>query len=198
MPTLAEAREQENQWFKKTAFWQDLRSPFRNNLGTKRLVQRLEDILSELMSAKYAAPFIFTQLDEVDILRSVPVLGDQIRGLIETTHQDLARLGKRPSDDSVGEVNSLVDLLVRDIENGLERKSREDGNVLYRIEDEAVKLKNELRATCPEFRAWSKNLKDPPSVPPLPEILLDGEPSPTTSVSRGIIFLDDVLERKAR
>ncbi|KAI9465217.1 P-loop containing nucleoside triphosphate hydrolase protein [Lactarius psammicola] len=157
-----------------------LPKPFHNHLGTKKLVQRLEDILSELMS------------------NIVPELGSQIRDLIESANQELARLGKRPSDDSVGEINSLVDQLVRDIEGGVERKLREDGNVLYRIEDEAVKLKNELRATCPEFRAWNKNLKDPPEVTPLPELLLDDDPPPATSATRRVIFLDDVVERKAR
>ena len=110
----------------------------------------------------------------------------------------MAYLGKRPSDDSVGEINSLIDQLVRDIENGVEQKTRGDGNVLYRIEDEAVKFKNELRATCPEFRAWSKDLKEQPSVTPLPDLFIEGDSPPATSVNREVIFLDDVLDRKAQ
>ncbi|KAH9007592.1 P-loop containing nucleoside triphosphate hydrolase protein [Lactarius deliciosus] len=180
VPPLAEARVQEDLWFKKTSTWGELPRTFHNRLGTKKLVQHLEEILSGLMS------------------ENVPELGTQIQNLIENTNQELARLGKRPSDDSVGEISSLVDQLVRDIEAAVERKSREDGNILYRIEDEAVKFKNELRATCPEFRAWNKNLKKPPSVKPLPELLLDGDPQLDASVKREVIFLDDVLEKKAR
>ncbi|KAH9024286.1 P-loop containing nucleoside triphosphate hydrolase protein [Lactarius hengduanensis] len=170
----------EDLWFKKTSTWRELPRTFHNRLGTKKLVQHLEEILSDLMS------------------ENVPELGTQIRDLIENTNQELARLGKRPSDDGVGEISSLVDQLVRDIEAAVERKSREDDNILYRIEDEAVKFKNELRATCPEFRAWRKDLKKPPSVKPLPELLLDGDPPLDTSVNREVIFLDDVLEKKAR
>ncbi|KAI9441569.1 P-loop containing nucleoside triphosphate hydrolase protein [Lactarius indigo] len=180
VPSLVEAREQEDQWFTKTSIWRELPRSFQSRLGTKKLVQRLEEILSDLMSD------------------NVPELGDQIRDLIESTNQELAQLGKRPSDDSVGEISSLVDQLVRDIEAAVERKSREDGDILYRIEDEAAKFKNEVRATCPEFRAWNKNLQKPPIVKPLPELLLDGDPPPDTFVNREVIFLDDVLEKKAR
>jgi len=179
VPSLAEAREQEDHWFKKQPIWRELPRRFQNNLGTKNLVQRLEGILSELMSA------------------SVPELGDQIRDLIENSNQELAALGKQPSDDSVGEINSLIDQLVRDIESGVEQKSRDDRNVLYRIEDGAVKFKNELRATCPEFRAWSKSSKEPPQVTPLPDLFAEDDSPPSTSVNREVIFLDDVLAKKA-
>ncbi|KAF8270217.1 P-loop containing nucleoside triphosphate hydrolase protein [Lactarius quietus] len=175
----ADAREEEDCYFKKISTWRDLPRRFQNRLGTKKLVQHLEEILSNLMSA------------------SVPELGTQIRDLIESTSQELADLGKRPSDDSVGEINSLIDQLVRDIESGVERKSRKDDNVLYRIEDEAVKFKNELRATCPEFRAWSKGLKETPSVKPLPDLFLEVDAPPATSVNREVIFLDEVLDKKA-
>jgi hypothetical protein len=195
MPTLAEAREQEELWFKKTSIWRELSRP--NHLGTTKLVQHLGGILSDLMSTMYATAFIFAGADVIDIVQRVPELGSQIRDLIESTNQELAQLGKRPSDDSVGEINSLIDQLVHDIKSGADRKSRGDGNVLYLIEDEAVKFKNELRATCPEFRAWSKNSKEQPSVTPLPDILLEGD-APATSVTRKVIFLDDVLDMKAQ
>ncbi|KAH8996866.1 P-loop containing nucleoside triphosphate hydrolase protein [Lactarius akahatsu] len=156
-PSLVEAREQEDRWFKKTSTWRELPRTFHNRLGTKKLVQHLEEILSDLMS------------------ENVPELGTQIQNLIENTNQELAQLGQRPSDDSVGEISFPS-----------------------RPIDEAVKFKNELRATCPEFRAWSKDLKKPPTVKPLPELLLDGDPPPDTSVKREVIFLDDVLEKKAR
>jgi hypothetical protein len=118
---------------------------------------------------------------------------------MENTNQELADLGKRPSDDSVGEINSLIDQLVRDIESGVEQKSRADGNVLYRIEEEAVQFKNELRATCPEFRAWNKDSnKKQPSVTPLPDLFLESDSPPATSVNREVIFLDDVLLKKAQ
>lgn len=198
MPTLVEARDQEDQWFGKTSTWRELSRPHRNHLGTTKLVQHLEGILSDLMSARYATAFIFARADVTDIVQSVPELGDQIRELLDSTNQELAQLGKRPSDDSVGEINSLVDQLVRDIESGVERKSREDGNVLYLIEDEAVSFKNELRATCPEFRAWNRNIKEQPSVTPLPDILLEGDAPSATSVTRKVIFLDDILNGKTR
>ena len=107
-------------------------------------------------------------------------------------------MGSPPSGDSVGGVDIIIDQLVGDIEEGIECVSREEGNLVYLIEDEAMRLKSELRATCPEFRAWEKGLEKPPSVPPLPEILLEEGQLPTPGRTRDVIYLDEVLGRKTR
>ena len=75
MPDLAEAREQEDLWFTKTSTWRELPRRFQNNLGTKKLVQRLEVILSDLMSVRYVAAIIFVRTDVIDILQVFPSLG---------------------------------------------------------------------------------------------------------------------------
>ena len=87
-------------------------------------------------------------------------------------------------------------MLFWEIEKGIERVSRQEGNLLYLIEDEALRLKSELRATCPEFRAWDKDLKEPPSVAPFPEILLEKGNFPSPGRTRKVIYLDEVLDRK--
>ncbi|KAI0250038.1 P-loop containing nucleoside triphosphate hydrolase protein [Lactifluus subvellereus] len=181
-PTLVEAREQEDCWFKKERPWYGLPRQAQSHLGTTKLVRHLEDILSNLISLK------------------VPDIIVQVQELAESTTQELNRLGKPPSDDCIGDINSLIDQLVRDVEGGVERRSRDDGNVLYLIEDEAVRFKNELRVTCPEFRAWNKNtvFKDQPSVTRLPELLLEDGELPAADGTRKIIFLDDVLNKKSR
>jgi hypothetical protein len=107
-------------------------------------------------------------------------------------------LGKPPSQDSIGEINSLIDRLVNDIEGGIERRGREDGNLLYLIEGEAVRLKKELRATCPEFRAWKKDSKERQSVVPPPEFLLDEDDPLATTETRQIIYLDEVMDKRTR
>jgi hypothetical protein len=53
-PSLAEAREQEEQWFNKAFVWQGLPQQSRSHLGAKKLVQHLEEILSDLISTAYA------------------------------------------------------------------------------------------------------------------------------------------------
>ena len=53
-PSLEEARDQEDQWFKKTLPWCDLPRQARSHLRTKSLVQQLEVILSGLISKRYA------------------------------------------------------------------------------------------------------------------------------------------------
>jgi hypothetical protein len=132
-------------------------------------------------------------------LRRIPELGQQIRELEEETIRRLELLGKPPSEDSIGEINSLIDRLVDDIEFGIEQRGREAeaGNLLYKIEAEAVKLKKELRGSCPEFRAWGKDDKEPSYVPVLDILLEDGDPL-ANSGSREIIYLDDVIKKRTR
>jgi hypothetical protein len=61
-PTLADVREQEYQWFNKTSIWRGL-GQARSHLGTKRLVRRLEEILSELITTRYATIYFnFSEL----------------------------------------------------------------------------------------------------------------------------------------
>ncbi|KAI9508373.1 hypothetical protein F5148DRAFT_979877, partial [Russula earlei] len=179
-PTLQEARDFEETYFHKSSIWYGLPRQARERLGTKNLVRHLEVILSELISSIL-----------VEIHNQIPELEENAANALE-------KLGKPPSDDSVGEINSLVDQLVRDIEGGIERRSREDGDILRRIEAEAVKFISNLRETCPEFRAWNQDTKDAPSVTPIPELLLeDGAPSVNRD-RRNIIFLDDVVSKKTR
>lgn len=66
MPPLAEAREQEELWFKKTSTWAELP---RNNLGTVNLVRRLEGILSDLMSARCVIANVFARSNVIDIVQ---------------------------------------------------------------------------------------------------------------------------------
>ena len=95
-------------------------------------------------------------------------------------------------------INTLVDQLVSDIRNGMEHVSREEGNVLYRIEEDARRFKSRLRATCPEFRAWNKDTKQPPSFTPLPDLLLEEGEKPAPAGTRKVIFLDEVLQKRTR
>jgi hypothetical protein len=106
-------------------------------------------------------------------------------------------LGKPPSDDSIGEINALIDRLVYDIERGTERRGREEGNLLYLIEEEAVTLKKKLRETCPEFRPWRKD-KQPKSFMSIPDVFLEeGDPAADPE-TREIIYLDNVINKKTR
>jgi len=130
-------------------------------------------------------------------LHRFPDLNQQIRELEEETSIKLELLGKPPSQDSIGEINSLIDRLVNDIESGVERRGREDGNLLHLIEDEAVRLKKELRGTCPEFRAWRKDNKEQPDVP-LPDFLLEEDVPHANAGAREIIYLDDVMDKRTR
>jgi hypothetical protein len=57
------------------------------------------------------------------------------------------------------------------------------------IDDEAVKLKKELREACPEFRAWRRDDKEPSDVA-LPDVLREEGDPITNTGTRNVIHLD--------
>ena len=57
------------------------------------------------------------------------------------------------------------------------------------IDDEAVKLKKELREACPEFRAWRRDDKEPSDVA-LPDVLREEGDHITNTGTRNVIHLD--------
>jgi hypothetical protein len=122
----------------------------------------------------------------------------QIRELEEETTSQLEALGKPPSDDSIGEVNTLIDRLVSGIEVGIERRGREDGNLLYLIEDEAIAMKKKLRGTCPDFRPWREGTDEPSAFIPIPDVLLEEGDPPADKGTREIKYLDDIIKKKTR
>lgn len=84
------------------------------------------------------------------------------------------------------------------IELGIERRGREDGKLLYLIEDEAIVMKKKLRGTCPDFRAWREGTEEPSSFIPIPDILLEEGDPPADKGTREIIYLDNIIKKKTR
>jgi hypothetical protein len=122
----------------------------------------------------------------------------QIRALEEETANELESLGKPPTDDSIGEINALIDRLVSAIDIGIEQRGREDGNLLYLIEDEANAMKKKLRETCPDFRAWREGTEQPSSFIPIPDILLEESDPPADKGTREVVYLDNIVKKKTR
>jgi hypothetical protein len=100
----------------------------------------------------------------------------------------------------------LIDHLVREIECGTVKRAQEEGNIWSLIRDEAVRFKQNLRATCPEFRACNKGaVKDEDQEAiftiPLPELLvMDSERCGPSAPAgrRKIIYLDDVFDKRTQ
>lgn len=122
----------------------------------------------------------------------------QVRGLEDKTSRELESLGKPPSDDSIGEINALIEQLVTGIKVGIEQRGRDEGKLLYLIEDEAIAMKKKLRGTCPDFRAWREGTKEPEPFIPIPDILLEEGDPPADKGTRKIIYLDSIIKQKTR
>jgi len=87
---------------------------------------------------------------------------------------------------------------VNGIEVGIDRRGREDGKLLYLIEDEAIAMKKKLRGTCPDFRAWREDTKEPSPFIPIPDILLEEGDPPADKGTRDVIYLDSIIKKKTR
>jgi hypothetical protein len=84
------------------------------------------------------------------------------------------------------------------IEVAIERRGREEGNLLYLVEDEAIAMKKKLRETCPDFRAWREGTKEPLQFTPIPDILLEEGDPPADEGTREIKYLDEIISKKTR
>lgn len=109
-PTLVHAREQEDQWFNKTSIWHGLPRQARNHLGTKKLVQSLEMILSDLIHSRYAMICIYSTLvvnvTPVEFQRSSSKSGTLKRELSMNwngwaSHRQLIALGRSTPSSTI-------------------------------------------------------------------------------------------------
>jgi len=69
---------------------------------------------------------------------------------------------------------------------------------LYLIEDEAIAMKKKLRGTCPDFRAWREDAKEPSSFTAIPDILLEEGDPPADKGTREIVYLNHIIGKKTR
>ncbi|KAK0460501.1 P-loop containing nucleoside triphosphate hydrolase protein [Desarmillaria tabescens] len=136
--TWAEARTKENEFFSMTAPWADLDPMYQRYLRTVNLVERLSNILSDLISKR------------------LPDIQLELERAVEGTLDQLAKLPKEPSKNPLHEISALLSAFTMDVSKHVEGIPDEEG-ILQSIGPAQERFKRDIRGTAPQFRPFERN-----------------------------------------
>ncbi|KAK0199336.1 P-loop containing nucleoside triphosphate hydrolase protein [Desarmillaria ectypa] len=137
--TWAEARTKENEFFSMTAPWADLDPMYQRYLRTVNLIERLSNILSDLISKR------------------LPNIQLELEHAIEGTLDQLAKLPKEPSKNPLHEISALLSAFTIDVSKHVEGIPDEEG-ILQSIRPAQERFKRDIRGTAPQFRPFERRL----------------------------------------
>ncbi|KAF8957357.1 P-loop containing nucleoside triphosphate hydrolase protein [Flammula alnicola] len=142
--TWAQARQMETDFF-STAPWSDLEEIYRKYLGTGNLVERLSNMLSDLISMR------------------MPQIQDELERSIVHTRELLSRLPPAPSSDPRSGILTLLHKFAQDLGQQIEGvpNSIDDSDVglIQAIRPQQEKFRRAIRATAPNFRPFERNAR---------------------------------------
>ncbi|XP_006461472.1 hypothetical protein AGABI2DRAFT_222252 [Agaricus bisporus var. bisporus H97] len=145
--TWQQARQKEDEFFTATSPWNELEAMYVRYLRTKNLVERLSQVLSDL------------------IAKTLPGIQREIEGMISKTRQQINDLPKPPPANALNEVAKLVKDFDADIRRNIEGVAYKEG-LIQRIRVPAEKFRRVIRKTAPPFLPYNNsgighNLADP-------------------------------------
>ncbi|KAK0499139.1 P-loop containing nucleoside triphosphate hydrolase protein [Armillaria luteobubalina] len=139
--TWAEARTKENEFFSMTTPWAELDPMYQRYLRTVNLVERLSNILSDLISKR------------------LPDIQLELERAIEGTLDQLVKLPKEPSKNPLHEISALLSAFTVDVSKHVEGIPDEHG-ILQMIRPAQEQFKRDIRGTVPQFRPFERKLAD--------------------------------------
>ncbi|KJA28733.1 hypothetical protein HYPSUDRAFT_61585 [Hypholoma sublateritium FD-334 SS-4] len=136
--TWAQARQSEVNFFASTAPWSDIGESYSKYLGTSNLVQRLTDILSELIATR------------------VPQISKELQRSIEEIRGSIATLPSPPTSDPRSDILTLLhtfvqaaSLQIQGVPDGVGSATKP--GLIQAIRPEQEKFKRAIRVTAPCF-----------------------------------------------
>ncbi|KAF6746771.1 P-loop containing nucleoside triphosphate hydrolase protein [Ephemerocybe angulata] len=146
--TWDDARKREDDYFSMTSPWNELDSIYLKYLRTKNLVDRLSNVLSDL------------------IAKRLPEIQDELDKTIIKTRQALHSLPRPPSSDPVNEIANMLYEFTADLHQHIDGVPGDDG-LLQTIRPVQDRFRQAIRGTAPEFipferaKAANKRLEPP-------------------------------------
>ncbi|PBK85320.1 hypothetical protein ARMGADRAFT_1169624 [Armillaria gallica] len=137
--TWADARRKENEFFSMTTPWAELDPVYQRYLRTVNLVERLSNILSDLISKR------------------LPDIQLELERTIEGTLDQLVKLPKEPSKNPLHEISALLSAFTVDVSKHVEGIPDEEG-ILQMIRPAQEQFKRDIRGTVPQFRPFERRL----------------------------------------
>ncbi|KAK0229833.1 P-loop containing nucleoside triphosphate hydrolase protein [Armillaria nabsnona] len=174
--TWAEARTRENEFFSMTTPWAELDPMYQRYLRTVNLVERLSNILSDLISKR------------------LPNIQMELEHAIEGTLQQLAKLPKEPPKNPLHEISALLSEFAMDVSRHVEGIPDEEG-ILQMIRPAQENFKRAIRGTAPQFRPFERNLAGTRTLP-APTFLDNEDDEEAVEVKEDqCIYVDEVQKR---
>ncbi|SJL13186.1 uncharacterized protein ARMOST_16625 [Armillaria ostoyae] len=174
--TWAEARTRENEFFSMTAPWAELDPMYQRYLRTVNLVERISNILSDL------------------ILKRLPNIQMELERAIEGALQQLAMLPKEPPKNPLHEISTLLSEFAMDVSRHVEGIPDEEG-ILQMIRPAQENFKRAIRGTAPQFRPFERHLAGTRTLP-APTFLGNEDDEETVEVGEAqCIYVDEVQTR---
>lgn len=137
--TWAEARTKENEFFAMTTPWAEVDPMYQRYLRTSNLVERLSNILSDLISKR------------------LPDIQVELEHAMEGALDQLAKLPKEPSKNPLHEISALLAAFSMDVSKHVEGKPDEEG-ILQSIRPAQEMFKQDIRGTVPQFRPFERSV----------------------------------------
>ncbi|KAF7782858.1 hypothetical protein Agabi119p4_2234 [Agaricus bisporus var. burnettii] len=134
--TWQQARQKEDEFFTATSPWNELEAMYVRYLRTKNLVERLSQVLSDL------------------IAKTLPGIQREIEGMISKTRQQINDLPKPPPTNALNEVAKLVKDFDADIRRNIEGVAYKEG-LIQRIRVPAEKFRRVIQKTAPAFKPYN-------------------------------------------
>ncbi|KAF5355093.1 hypothetical protein D9756_005579 [Leucocoprinus leucothites] len=135
--TWEQARQKEDEFFLGTSPWNEIEPLYARYLRTKNLVERLSQVLSEL------------------IAKRLPEIQQEIETMIAKTRQQIELLPKPPPQNALNEVAKLIKDFDADMKRHIEGVPYKEG-IIQRIRVPCKKFRRVIRATAPEFRPFDR------------------------------------------
>ncbi|TRM59249.1 P-loop containing nucleoside triphosphate hydrolase protein [Schizophyllum amplum] len=138
--TWKQARTRENEFFSSTSPWSDLDAIYQRYLRTSNLVERLSNILSELISKR------------------LPEIYNEVQRGVESARESLSQLPKEPSKDPITDITTILHAFAMDVGQNIRGVPRADG-LHQSIRPAQEKFRKMIRQTAPDFRPYEKRYK---------------------------------------
>ncbi|KAH9485773.1 Interferon-induced GTP-binding protein Mx2 [Psilocybe cubensis] len=203
--TWSEARQMENDFFSSKAPWCELEGLYQKYLRTSNLVERLSNVLSDLISKR------------------LPQIQDELEKSIILTRGLLSKLPPAPSSNPRSEILALLHKFTSDFLRHVEGVSDDPSTsgtgigLMQAIHPAQERFRREIRRTSPNFRPF-KRIDAATKHLPAPAFLRNEEGNTSDDSGSGdssnevswaslckrktpaddIIYVDDVLDRAQR
>lgn len=155
-----EARKSEDTFFSTQAPWCDLDPGSQRQLRTSNLINRLSDLLSDLIAEKcvhLAYPFLMNRSPSISRL---PDIQRQVASAIAQARAQLSKLPSEPVSDPFSEVLVLVHNFIQDVTRNIEGVP-ESAGLHQKVRPQQEVFRQAIRNTAPEFHPHKRPSETP-------------------------------------